>query len=229
MRKALLIGAVAISLASLAACEFSTGSNEDQREERAEADDEKREQAESREFVNSRDNARSDSLREHYVDFRFDYPEVWTITPQPNDGTAQNYVRIASPLIDGYESYAFHVGSAYGTGDGDADRAQFELLLPQVSAQFGANFNDYRVTSSGAQRLGEHDTLGWRFEANGPGIGDSAPVDIHGRGDILLPPGATRGVLIVTLATSRQGEVTSADELGNSGVIADIFDSFRLD
>ena len=50
-----------------------------------------------------------------------------------------------------------------------------------------------------------YDSYGWRFTATAPGIGGEPPVQIYGRGDLILPPGASRGVTLVSLATSRAG------------------------
>ena len=63
------------------------------------------------------------ALRDAYVDFSFDYPARWSQTPQPIDGTAQNYVRVAAPMVNGYEPEAFLVGYAAGTGNAARDRA----------------------------------------------------------------------------------------------------------
>ena len=89
--------------------------------------------ATTRTFVNSRDTARSAPLQQYYVDFSFDYPNHWTITPQPNDGSAQNFVRVAAPLLDGYEPFAVHVGYAYGSGDATADLAMTRTCPPSAT------------------------------------------------------------------------------------------------
>lgn len=184
-------------------------------------------QATSR-FVNSRENARSPNLQRNYVDFSFDYPSNWAITPQPTDGTASNYVRVAAPAVDNYEPYAFHVGQAYGSGDAAADRRDLEQALPQIAAQFGSTLQNYQVTSMGPARFGNYDSWGWRFSASAPSLGGSAPAQVYGRGDIILPPGQTKGVLILTLVTDRAGDVTSPDQVGESGPLRAVFDSFQL-
>ena len=130
--------------------------------------------ATTRTFVNSRDTARSAPLQQYYVDFSFDYPNHWTITPQPNDGSAQNFVRVAAPLLDGYEPFAVHVGYAYGTGDAAADRRDLEGSLPQFAEQFGRNFQNYRVVSVGTDQVAGQETLNWRFTATAPGVNGTA-------------------------------------------------------
>lgn len=55
------------------------------------------------------------------------------------------------------------------------------------------------------------------------------PVDIYGPGDILLPPGATRGVLIITTATGRSLDIRSTDDIARNAAMRTVFESFRLD
>ena len=179
-------------------------------------------------FVNSPDNARSMALRDFYVDFSFDYPARWSVTPQPLDGTAQNYVRVAAPMVNGYEPYAFLVGYASGTGNAASDRASLPTATLDLATRFGAGLQEYRIVSSGPGRIAGYDSYGWRFTASAPGISGEPRVQIYGRGDLILPPGATRGVVLVTLATSRAGDVHNAAEVGERGPLKAILDSFRL-
>jgi hypothetical protein len=223
MRRTVIAAAALAAIATLGACGGSGGSGGGNGAATAKAP-----ATGTRHFVNSRENARSAALRENYADFSFDYPAGWSITPQQTDGTAQNYVRIAAPMINGYEPFAVHVGYASGTGDAAADRRTIESGTRQFAQQFGASFQDYRIVSVGPQRLGTHDGHGWRFTAVAPGIAGGAPVQVYGRGDIILPPGATRGVTIITLATSRTDEVASAEQLGEAGTLKALYDSFRL-
>src|SRR5580765_5167680 len=116
-------------------------------------------------FVNSPDNARSMALRDAYVDFSFDYPARWSQTPQPIDGTAQNYVRVAAPMVNGYEPEAFLVGYASGTGNAGRDRASLPAATQAVAEQFGASLQDYHIVSTGPGRVAGYDSYGWRFTA----------------------------------------------------------------
>jgi len=182
----------------------------------------------TRHFVNSRDNARSATLRDYYADFSFDYPSRWSVTPQAMDGSAQNYVRVSAPMINGYEPFAFSVGSAWGSGDRARDRDTMHAGTLELAARFGADLPDYRIVSSGPARIGDYDSYGWRFTATAPGVRDEPPVRVYGRGDIILPPGETRGVTLITFATSRNREVARVEDLGNSGTLKALHDSFRL-
>jgi hypothetical protein len=179
-------------------------------------------------FVNSPDNARSLALRDAYVDFSFDYPARWSETPQPIDGTAQNYVRVAAPMVNGYEPEAFLVGYASGTGNAGRDRASIPAATQALAEQFGATLQDYHIVLSGPGRVAGYDSYGWRFTASAPGVGGEPRVQIFGRGELILPPGATRGVTLVAIATGRSSEAHNAAEIGQSGALKAIFDSFHL-
>lgn len=220
MRKAILIGA---ALVALAACNSSGGDEERSGEPRSQEEHE-----EWRRFVNSEDNAASDSLRDHYVDFSFEYPADWEIAEQPTDGSAQNYVQVSAPSVRGMEPIAFSVGSAYGTGDPATDGALFEGLIEQMSAQFGQAMDDYEMVSSGEQRVGGHDSYGWRFEGSVESR-EGEPVRVYGRADIVIPEGQENGVFLIAIVSEDANEADDAADIGESGVIEAIHDSFRFD
>jgi hypothetical protein len=211
-----------LGVAMLAACNVSIGNNQAANDQGVAA-------PANTHFVNSRDNARSAALREHYADFSFDYPTRWSVSPQPTDGTAQNYVRVAAPMIMGYEPYAVMVGFAYGTGDAARDRASIEAGTLDLAGRFGRSFEEYRIVSAGPATVGPYDSHGWRFTASAPGLREGEPrVQVYGRGDIVLPPDATKGITLVTLATSRADDVRGPAEVGETGVLKAVLDSFRL-
>jgi hypothetical protein len=178
-------------------------------------------------FVNSTAKATSEGLRRNYVDFSFAYPAGWIVTPQRNDGTDRNYVRVAPPPIDGYEPFAFHVG--YASANSEAERAGLEQSVPQLADEFGSSMQDYRVTSIGRDQVGAYESFGWRFSATAPAVVKGGqPAQIYGRGDIVLPPGATRGVTIISLVTDRTDEARGPAEVGEAGTLKAVFDSFQL-
>ena len=179
-------------------------------------------------FVNSPNNALSENLRRFYVDFAFDYPSSWAVTPPRADGTERNYVRVAAPEMDGYEPVSFHVGMASGSGDAARDRREIDQALPRVAERFGATLHQYHVASVGRGRVGRYDSWNWRFSASDPGENGSRPARIAGRGDIVLPPGADRGVLIISLVTDSTGATPDPAEVGESGPLKAVYDSFRL-
>ena len=179
-------------------------------------------------FVNSRQNALSDNLRRFYTDFSFSYPAAWAVTPPRTDGTERNFVRVAAPPVDGYEPFSFHVGFATGSGDADKDRHDIEQALPQVAEQFGSTLENYRVASIGRARVGTYDSWNWRFSASAPGLDGGRPARLNGRGDIVLPPGANRGVLIISLVTDRTDETPTPEQVGERGTLKAVYDSFRL-
>ena len=179
-------------------------------------------------FVNSPANALSEGLRRFYVDFAFDYPSSWAVTPPRTDGRERNFVRVAAPAIDGYEPYSFLVGSASGSGDVERDRREGDAALPTIARGYGAGLENYRVASMGRARVGPYESWNWRFSGTSPGADGGRPARIVGRGDIVLPPGASRGVLIVSFITDRAGETSGPDQVGESGTLKAVYDSFRL-
>jgi len=176
-------------------------------------------------FVNSRANARSEPLQQYYVDFSFDYPAEWQVAPQTAGDQASNYVNLTAPTVRGRVPYAVNVGYSFGTGNAESDRTEMARALPAIARQFGQTWGDYRITSIGEDRIGNYDSHNWRFSAR---TTDAAASQVYGRGDIILPPGATRGVLILSLATEAS-EVRSPADVGESGPIEAIHDSFRLE
>ena len=213
-------------LTVLGGCEFSVGNMTDV------GSNESTNQAEAApatvRFVNSRQNALSDNLRRFYVDFSFDYPSSWSVTPPRTDGTERNFVRVAAPSIEGYEPFSLHVGFATGSGDAETDRRDIERALPSVAEQFGSTMENYRVASTGRARVGPYESWNWRFSATAPGIEGGRPARLNGRGDIILPAGETRGVLIITLVTDRTDEAPTPADVGESGTLKAVYDSFRL-
>lgn len=222
MRRTIMAALAALALASLAGCDFSGGRSD--RDEESRADDD----GATRRFVNSEDNATTDSLREHYVDFSFEYPEEWEETEQPTDGSAQNFVQVSAPAIRGMEPIAFSVGSAYGSGDPDTDRQVFAGLVEQMSAQFSQSMGDYEMISSGEQRVGDYDSYGWRFEGNVESR-EGDMVRGFGRADIVMPENGSEGVFIIAIVSEDSDEADSAQEVGESGVLENVYDSFRFD
>ena len=179
-------------------------------------------------FVNSRQNALGPNLRRFYIDFSFDYPATWAVTPPRTDGTERNFVRVAAPPVEGYEPFSFHVGFATGSGDAEKDRRDIDQALPRVAEQFGSTLENYQVASTGRTRVGAYESWNWRFSATAPGIDGGRPARINGRGDIILPPGETRGVLIIALVTDRTDEAPTPADVGERGTLKAVYDSFTL-
>lgn len=209
-------------LMALTGCEVSLGSGgNDSNETGAEAE---APPATTR-FVNSRANAVSEPLQRHYVDFSFEYPSDWQVA-RPTGGDAEsNYVNLTAAPVGGQIPYALNVGYAFGTGNAESDRREMGQALPNIARQFGQSWNDYRITAVGEDRVGRYDSHSWRFSAR---TTDAADSQVYGRGDIILPPGATRGVLILSLATEAS-DVDSPAEVGEAGPIRTVHDSFRLE
>jgi hypothetical protein len=215
------IASATIAAMSLAACNFSVGNPGGNNNFTTAA-------STTKHFANSRARAVSAVLQQNYLDFSFDYPERWNLTPQRTDGTERNYVRVAAPMINGFEPYAFHVGYVTASGNTEADRHDLEDGAPGFARQFGSSFNDYQLISVGPERVGRYPSYGWRFTASAPGPNQGPPVRIYGRGDFILQPGATRGLTLVTLVTDRASDSQSAEQVGETGPLKAIFDSLNI-
>ena len=216
-------GAVLAAAAALAACDVSVGVGND-----GKSDDRAATAPANKRYVNSLDKAGSDALRHNYVDFAFDYPGHWQETPQPADGTAANFVRVAAPSVHGYVPFAVHVGFAAAGGTPEQARATLERLTPDLANDFARGFDNYRIVSMGPEQVGRYPSFGWRFTASAPPQKGEPGATIYGRGDIVLPPGAIRGVTIITVATDRAQDVRGPQEVGESGPVKAIFDSLEI-
>ena len=51
---------------------------------------------------------------------------------------------------------------------------------------------------------------------------------IYGRGDFVLPPGATRGLTLISLVTDRAPDSQSAAQVGETGPLKAVLDSLQL-
>jgi hypothetical protein len=219
----LALTATGIGVLTLAACNFPIGNGSN-----GNAGSTATAPAQPKHYVNDRSRATTPLLRENYVDFSFDYPERWTMTPQGNAGTDGNFVRVAAPAVNGFEPFAVHFGTFAGSGDAEADRRNMEAGAPQFAGQFGSSLSNYQLVSVGPSTVGPYRAYGWRFTATAPGPNGGPTVRIFGRGDFVLPPGATHGLTIVSLVTDRTTETQSAQQVGESGTLKAVFDSLQI-
>jgi hypothetical protein len=181
--------------------------------------------AATRHFENSIDRARTAVQRDQYSDFSFDYPEDWGIRPNlPKDDL--NYVEAWGPGKDGGEDYGFSIGWIGATGYAPKDVKQLEELARKGGTDPIKNLPDYRFVRFGPQRVGRYDSLGWQFTVKDPNNNGRV---VHGRTDLILPPGAMRGIVVVSTTVERPGGVRDPGEIGATGGMKAIFDSLRLE
>ncbi|HEY5710334.1 MAG TPA: hypothetical protein VIT38_00440 [Allosphingosinicella sp.] len=219
--RALAMALSGVAALALAGCNVSIGNNASSNAGSDTA-------AATTHYVNSRASAVSPVLQQSYVDFAFDYPQRWNVTPQRTDGNERNFVRVAAPMVNGFEPYALHVGYVTGSGNAESDRRDMEQGTPGFAQQFGSSFNDFQLVSVGPARVGRYDTYGWRFTATAPSPNGGPTVRIYGRGDFVLPPGATRGLTLISLVTDRAPDSQSAAQVGETGPLKAVLDSLQL-
>jgi hypothetical protein len=222
--------------AALSACEFSVGtgnnSGGDAKAERNESggagNQSEAAEEEMRRFVNSRDYAINERLRERYIDFSFEYPRSWARARQDPPERESNFVLIRAPRRNGSDTTNVAFGTAGFNNAESATDEEFEQLMQQLGRDMGRQFDNFRLVSYGRQRLGRHDTWGWRFSADIPRPGGGEPVRAHGRGDIYLPEGQSHGLYVLTITTDAAEDFPAAREVGESGDLRRIFDSLSF-
>lgn len=179
-------------------------------------------------FVNSPANAQSPTLREHYVDFTFDYPQGFRIAPGMGSPQAQNFVKVVLQDANQTDMESFGVGTYYGSGNAAADRAAYPAFVQQLSGQLAAGFPNYRLVDQGETRVGFYDAYQFRFTGRYESAGER-PLDIWGRVIMLpAPVGQTNGVTLLLLATSASDAVHGLDDVGVRGQLPVLLNSFRF-
>ena len=184
---------------------------------------------EMRRFVNSRDLAINDRLRERYIDFSFEYPTSWRSMPQGPASRETNFAQLRAPQRNGSDTATVAFGTAGFNNIESASPQEFEQLIERLGTDMGRTWRNYRLVSNGRQRLGSHDTWGWRFTTELPNREGGAPVRVHGRADIYLPEGQSHGLYVVTIVTEHAEDFPDAEEVGNSGELRRIFDSLSFE
>jgi len=128
-----------------------SGSDGEERSERAQED-------EMRRFVNSRDLAINDRLRERYIDFSFEYPRSWSSVPQGPAARESNFAQVRAPQRDGLATVSVAFGTAGFNNLERATAGEVEQLVGNLGRDIGRSWRNYRLVSHGRQRLGSHDT-----------------------------------------------------------------------
>jgi hypothetical protein len=179
-------------------------------------------------FTNSR--AKLDGkLAEHYADFSFYYPKLWTMDPKSGVSGASNFVkvdRIVPPNIT-QESFAVSWYDSHGTMD--ADRASFPALVNQLSSRLSGSFQNYQKVSEGDTEINSYKGHEFRFKSVAEGT-DRGDVTAWGR-VIFLPPGTEgdkNGLVLLMFTTSVAADLDGVEDVGKKGELAMIIDTFRL-
>ncbi|MFN2531810.1 MAG: hypothetical protein ABR555_10980 [Pyrinomonadaceae bacterium] len=163
----------------------------------------------------------SGTLQENYVDFSFDYPNTWKRDENAGKGDSPNFVKVERATDDKITTENFAVG--YFTGQKDA----MPQLANQLSQQFSGGFPEYKKVSEGETHVGSYDGYEFRFTAHAKDT-PNGDLDIWGRA-VLLPGGDDRkGAVLIMLATSASDAVKSVNDVGETGELPLILNSFRF-
>jgi hypothetical protein len=171
-------------------------------------------------------------LAEHFVAFSFYYPKSWQSDPKAGVPGASNFARVQKTFEDDtgeylQESATFSWYTSNGTFESDA--SIFPERARSFSSQLAANLPGYEKVSESPTEINSLAGYEFRFKGvfAGTGKGD---LPYWGRA-IFVPPGKDgekNGVVIVLMASSLASGFTSVEDVGRSGDMPLILDSFRL-
>ncbi len=168
------------------------------------------------------------TLKEHYSDFSFQYPQNWVKKESPGQSRS-NFVKVERSSDGNTTLENFAVGWFTSTGTAEGDEKLFPQLANQLSSQFAAGFPGYRKVSEGPTRVGSYDGYEFRFTSRlrNP---QGKNIDLYGRA-VMLPSGSTaqrNGVALIMLATSLAPEIKSVEDVGVKGELPVILETFRM-
>lgn len=158
---------------------------------------------------------------ENFVDFSFRYPASWIVQEDESSDTP-NFVKVERTSEDNFTIENFAVGYL----NGDMIPASLDAVITQLRPQLSQGFPNLVFEDIGDASLSGRDGRG---------------VDFHGffetpeRGDLryygrlmLIPAGPRHGVAVFALATELADGVDGPEDVGTSGELQVIFDSFDL-
>jgi hypothetical protein len=182
----------------------------------------------SSKFVNSRANL-DGKLAEHYADFSFYYPRLWTPDPKSGVPGASNFVKVDRIIPPSFRQESFAVGWYDSRGTMESDRPSFPKLINQFSNNLSGSFPNYEKVSEGDAKINSYDGYEFRFKSVAEGT-ERGDVTIWGR-VIFLPPeveGSKNGLVLLMFTTSVAADLSGVEEVGKKGELAMIIDTFRL-
>jgi hypothetical protein len=169
------------------------------------------------------------SLRENYVPFSFDYPASWKVVQRGDQTGQSNFVKVEKDDGSGTTIENFAVGTLTGAGSLELDKTLYPGLAESLSRNLAGGMENFAQTGSGAVRVTDHEYEAYQmmFTARSGAGPDS--IAIKGR-CILISGGNVgrkNGVVLIMLATDKSS-ARDPSELGESGDLAEILDSFTL-
>ncbi|HEY3798976.1 MAG TPA: hypothetical protein VGL58_11535 [Caulobacteraceae bacterium] len=169
-------------------------------------------------FVNSPANAQSPGLQSHFINFAFDYPADWSVTPSTGTPTATSFVALQQ-TTGGRLVSTIDVGVSPDVSMADV----FASAEQELSQAPGYQQAYLRKTTFGGLPGGE---LGFSTTSTDPQTGQ--PLTRYGR--LIIVPNNVRitGPALQVLMDSADPNVRSPADVGASGELAQIVTSFRL-
>ncbi len=183
----------------------------------------------STEFVN--ESASLDGkLAENYSDFSFYYPDTWEKDPKMGIAGASNFVRVERRLPPDFTQENFTVSWYESKGTFETDSQDvFPKLVESSKNRFSKAYPEFEVISEGETTVNGVKGYEFRFQSVSRET-EKGDITLWGR-VIFLPPGAEgkkNGIQLLMLTTSLAPELKSADDVGVSGELPVILNSFRM-
>ena len=179
-------------------------------------------------FVNSRASL-DGKLAEHYADFSFYYPRLWTLDAKSGVPGASNFVKVDRIIPPNFRQESFAVGWYDSRGTMESDRASFPGLVNRFSTNLAGSFPNYEKVSEGDTKVNSYQGYEFRFKSVIVGT-EKGDVTAWGR-VIFLPPeveGSKNGLVLLMFTTSVAADLSGVEDVGKKGELAMIMDTFRL-
>jgi hypothetical protein len=182
----------------------------------------------STKFVNSRANL-DGKLAEHYADFSFYYPRLWTLDVKSGVPGASNFVKVDRIIPTDFRQESFAVGWYDSRGTMESDRAIFPGLVNRFSSNLSGSFPNYEKVSEGDTKINAYNGYEFRFKSVAEET-ERGDVTVWGR-VLFLPPeveGSKNGLVLLMFTTSVAADLGGVEEVGKKGELAMIIDTFRI-
>ena len=179
-------------------------------------------------FVNSRTKL-DGKLAEHYADFSFYYPRLWTLDPKSGISGASNFVKVDRIIPPDFRQESFAVGWYDSQGTIASDRASFPNLVNRFSTSLSESFPNYEKVTEGDTQINSYKGYEFRFKSVAEGT-ERGDVTVWGR-VVFLPPeveGSKNGLVLLMFTTSVAADLSGVEDVGKKGELAMIMDTFRL-
>ena len=186
-------------------------------------------------FVNKRENL-NEELTRKFVQFSFDYPESWRVSPDAGTVKATDFVNLHrvganAPEHPEYISISTFEADCTSLDDKKMTDDLTKAFTQLVETVYSKVFSEVKVLPSKRTAVGNYDAFEIPFQGFS-NIESAEKVPVWGR--IVVVPGvvkrdsSTYGVTMVMFATPYAPEIKSHSDVGVKGELPVILKSFRL-